>query len=383
MSRITLLIISIVICQYSWSKPLKLSSNSKISVLTCDSGEELYSAFGHSALRVKDSINNIDLTFNYGTFDFDTPNFYLKFANGKLNYMLSASRFKYFLPSYFHENRTVTEQVLNLNIKDRQAIYDALILNYQPENRNYKYDFFFDNCATRIYDIINNNIEGGLILNNSANSELTFREHLHTYLINSPWVETGLNLLLGLPADDIASIEESTYLPNFLLLALEDATLVNGSKAVSEEIVLLDFSDTPKSPQLPITPAILFWLLLALGVVLSLLSIKYNFSLLWFDNMLFIISGFIGIFLSYMWFITDHQVPQNNLNVLWAVPFAVLIPFVSKRKPFGKLCIKYQLISLSIFVLGWYFLPQSFPQATLPFAILLLLRTGFIYKRCS
>ncbi len=370
-------ILALLLCFSSiiYSNNHKLSDVSTISVITCDSGEELYAAFGHTAIRVTDSISHLDVIFNYGTFDFNTPNFYLKFINGKLNYKLSAYKFKYFLPEYFKEKRSVIEQKLQLSSVDKQKVYDALVENYQPENRDYKYDFFYDNCATRVFFIIKNSIESTLSINYQENN-LTFREHLHFYLINSPWTETGLNLLLGVKADQIPNTEEATFLP-YYLMSIWDRTQVENKALVSSKKTLLDFSDIPKSKAFWLTPEVFFWLLLVIIALFTVVEFKGKKRFKIIDTVLFIFTGFIGLLLAYLWFITDHQVPKVNLNLLWAIPFSLILPFLPKRKVYRGI-LNYQLISLIIFIAGWFWLPQTFPQATLPFAIVLLLRTTLL-----
>ncbi len=363
----------------------RLSENSKISVLTCSQGNDLYAAFGHSAIRVSDSDNDIDWVFNYGTFDFNTPNFYLKFANGKLNYMISIGDFKRFLPGYFKENRSVSEQVLNLNLEDRQHVFDALIVNYQPENRNYKYDFFYDNCATRILDIITSNISGKVILNPSGDeaNNITFRKYLNHYLNDIPWVETGLNTILGLPADKIATLKESTYLPDFLMFVLDKAMVLkeDGSSTylVKENNVLLDITSHQKENKFEVTPVILFWFVLIIGVILSLL-VQHKI-MIWFDRLLFSITGFIGIIISYLWLVTDHSVTGNNLNIFWAIPTFLYLIFVKNHNKIAIYVFKLNLLSLVIFLIFWNLLPQAFPIATIPIALLLAFRIVMRLRR--
>ncbi len=364
---------------------IQLSNNSSISVLTCSAGDELYSAFGHSAIRIFDSKNNIDLVFNYGTFDFDTPNFYLKFANGKLNYMLSVYDFKHFLPSYFKENRSVTEQILNLNQNDKQHIFNALLENYKPENRLYKYDFFFDNCATRIFNIINNHVENEIILNcnDSIGHESSFRDYMFYYLASSPWIDTGLNTILGLPADDIASLKESTFLPNFLFYVLDGATINNNQNSyslVKETRYLLKQDLSQISKKSIAQPGYLFWGLLIFIILLSFFNrLKNLFNIV--AHVLFIVPGVIGILITYLWFITDHQVCGNNLNILWAFPFAILLVIINFKKKLHQIILSVYIALLIIFIVGWYWIPQAFPNATLPFSVTLLYICTLLLKR--
>ncbi len=365
----------------------KLSDKAFISVLTCSEGEELYSAFGHSAIRVCDTEKNIDYVFNYGTFNFNTPNFYLKFANGKLNYMISYGYFKRFLPEYFKDNRSVNEQILNLNSNEKQRIFEALVTNYKPENRYYKYDFFYDNCATRIYKIISENIDGEIIINSNTNEQPSFRTYLHHYLYNSPWVETGLNILLGLPTDKNATLEQSAFLPDFLMQLLDQVIIKDGSdtkKLVTSNTLLLERDKSIVPQALLITPSFIFWLLLGIVLLIVLINkTQLNCALKIFDRTLFIGAGFIGLLLLYLWLVTDHQVTKYNLNILWSFPTLLIIGIKLATSKFIKLLMTLNLTLLVIFIVGWYFIPQAFPPATLPLAIILAIRIVFNIKPTS
>jgi len=132
----------------------KLSDDAEISVLTIGPGSSLNDAFGHNAFRIKDNLSGIDITFNYGVYDFDTPNFYTKFARGKLNYRIERNQYKNFINFYISQNRTVKEQFLNLSQFEKQKLFEYLVNNYKPENQYYLYDFFYDNCATKIRDVL-------------------------------------------------------------------------------------------------------------------------------------------------------------------------------------------------------------------------------------
>ncbi len=359
-----------------------LSADSKISVLTCSDGEELYSAFGHSAIRVLDPTNNIDWVFNYGTFDFDTPGFYLKFANGNLDYLLSISEYKHFLAQYFRDDRSVTEQVLNLDKHDRQKLFNALLLNYKPENRNYRYDFFYDNCATRIVDIVSNNVAGSVVFNPiEAYKSISFRELMHYYLYNSPWTETGLAMILGLPADKIPTVRESTYLPYFLMQAFDHAiyTTPGGQSTplIKDKVNILDF---PKEDAITIwSPALIFWLLLILSFVLVFFAKVRLIKI--FDGLLFLSAGIVGVVITFLWFISNHSVTGNNWNILWAMPTFLYLAFANHKKKVLAVIMVINLFSLSVFLIGWKLIPQAFPPATIPIALLLITRMIIILYR--
>ncbi|MCW3805762.1 DUF4105 domain-containing protein [Plebeiibacterium marinum] len=355
-----------------------LSKSATVSILTCSEGDELYSAFGHSAIRVFDKERNVDLVFNYGTFDFNTPNFYLKFANGKLNYLLSYNKFKRFLPEYFSDNRGVIEQELNLSYKEKQQIFNALIENYKPENRFYKYDFFYDNCATRIFDIIKDNIDGEVIIKrDTINCDRTFRNYLHHYLSESPWIEMGLKILLGLPADKIATPKESTFLPDFLMEVLNNSEISstdNSRDLIAKTNILLEKDLTKTGDNFRITPIFCAWMLLILVLLGSFLINKAHFAWNIFDRILFGVCGLIGLLILYLWLATDHQVTRYNMNILWSFPSFIIIALFNWKSNKNKKLLWVNLVLVTIFIIGWYWIPQDFPQASLPFSIIILYR---------
>ena len=137
----------------------KLSEAAEISVLTFGPGQHLNDAFGHSGFRIKDSITKLDVVFNYGVYDFNTPNFYTKFAQGRLNYKMGVNYSQPLLDFYMNQNRSIEEQTLNLNFQQKSKLYNYLLNNYKPQNREYLYDFFYDNCATKIKDVCNEALE--------------------------------------------------------------------------------------------------------------------------------------------------------------------------------------------------------------------------------
>ncbi len=206
--------------------PMMLSQEARITLLTCSPGDELYSVFGHSAIRVQDPAYDLDWVFNYGTFDFSDPNFYTNFVKGKLNYILSVSEYHHFEYSYAMENRWIWEQELNITPYEKQYLFDSLRINRLPENRYYLYDFFFDNCATRIRDIFTEALERDILYDYQGLEQgQTFRELLMPYLAEKPWAKLGINLGLGLPADKRATPWDYMFLPDHMMTVFGDAML--------------------------------------------------------------------------------------------------------------------------------------------------------------
>ena len=197
------------------TQQLPLSETATASVITCGAGNEFYHSFCHSALRIQDTARGIDFVYNYGTFDFDTPHFYWKFARGRLNYCLSRSTFQHFIAAYDYERRAVWEQPLNFTPQEVANLFYALEWNYLPENRYYRYDFFRDNCATRVRDMVE-------AANGKCKIEYgrDWKDHSYRYWLHQAtaggrleWWMLGVDLLLGLSADHVCDISESMFYP--------------------------------------------------------------------------------------------------------------------------------------------------------------------------
>ena len=229
-------------------------------------GEEVYSLWGHSALRIHDPASGLDKTYNYGTFDFDQPGFVLRFLRGHLDYMLDTAPFEDEVFKYQYLGRPMIEQTLAVSPETVQALYDALEENALPENRAYRYDFVWDNCSTRLLDMVeaaliaSGEAEAGVVLP-APEAPKTYRELLDPYVEGHPWLDFGTNLGLGLPTDGIASPREETFLP-LELMRIADGTMVNGRPLVArrDTVFWVPGADAPEAA-FP-WPTFLGWLLL-------------------------------------------------------------------------------------------------------------------------
>ena len=347
--------VCIMICA---SHILAAQEDLRISLLSCSPGAELYSIFGHSAIRVTDETAGTDRVYNYGTFNFREKNFYLKFLSGKLNYYLSVQPFPSFMSDYLEENRTVYEQVLNISHFQKLQLHTALRLNALPENRAYKYDFFWDNCSTRIRDMIESSFADSLEY--LPTPEVTFRDYLHHYLVNSPWSAFGIDLILGLPADKLTGPREAMFLPLEMMKVFETANAGGEAVCTPAEVLL------PARQQLVsndwFQPRWIFLLLL------TMVAMAYRWSqssggFRFIANLLFISAGLAGLLIGFLWFIADHTTTDYNFHFLWANPACLLYPwrhrlFSDKTK--FVLSLGYALILL-LSIFGILFLPQSLP----------------------
>ena len=362
-----------------FSLQAQLSDKSLISIITCDAGQDLYASFGHSAFRVQDSAKGIDWVYNYGTFDFNTPNFYYKFARGKLLYSLSVSTFSDFLFTYELEKRWVKEQILKLDQEDKNALFRFLENNRKPENRDYKYDFLFDNCATKLPEILKKVLGNSLNFNGDhLKTHFTFRDLIQQNLLSNSWSSFGIDLALGSVIDREAVVEEYMFLPKYVMLQMTNTTL-DGSPFLQRERSVLEYSDKRFSNTFGTSP--LFWMLLLLlfTLTISFIDLRNGTRSRWLDFFLFLITGTAGLLIFFLWFLTDHSATANNFNILWAFPLNVVACyFLVGKDRIPKWMGKYILILLvlmAITLILWVFQIQVFsPLIAVVFATL-----GFRY----
>ncbi|MGM9836944.1 MAG: DUF4105 domain-containing protein [Paludibacteraceae bacterium] len=222
-----------------------LSEQSRISLLTCGPGEELYTRYGHTAIRVADPANQLDVVFNYGIFDFHTDHFYWKFMRGETYYQLGIESMRDFYWNYTYSQRSIYEQVLNLSLEQRQTLFDALVANYQPENRQYLYNFVFDNCATRPYYLIKHALGDTIISTFTGAEGQTYRRFLRHYTRPASWANFGINLLFGPKADVPMTSEQRLFLPEELMYYIAEAKLPDGKPIVSDKQAIPPFEIAP------------------------------------------------------------------------------------------------------------------------------------------
>ncbi len=350
----------------------------RISLLTASPGEELYSTFGHSALRVTDSVNNEDMVYNYGTFNFDEPDFYTKFVRGKLMYYLSTEEFTSFKEAYLQENRSMTEQVLNLSCNEKQKMVLLLQQNLMGENKFYKYDFLFDNCTTRLRDLLEKSSDSVVHYSNIIKEKTTFRGHIFEYMDynDKQLTKLGMDILLGNNTDKVMSNREAMFLPDYLFKGFDSGRI--GNKPIVEfKVGIIDLPLVKPAKNLFTNPVFIFWLLLVTIVLLSLSKNEGVKKILYgFDGFFFFITGIAGILMLVMWVGTEHIVCRNNYNLLWAWPtHAVMAFFIHSKKQGVK---KYFFFAAILYVVVFclmIFIPQPFNSSLMPIFLLLIFRS--------
>jgi len=361
----------------------QLSSKASVSVITCGPGSELYTTFGHSAFRVYDATLGLDKIYNYGTFDFNAPNFYLNFAKGKLIYQLSTSSFSRFLNIYNYENRWVKQQELALNTTEVQAFYYFLEENAKPENRAYQYDFFYDNCSTKIEEVVRKVLKEKVEFNNSHITTIkTHRDLIADYTTTNLWSKFGIDLALGSVIDKKATKDDYKFLPDYIFQAFENSTITNTIKTplVKKTRTILKEKKV-KHPLQIVTPFNVFLLisLFILGITYKNYKTKKRTKFL--DFTLYFSTGIIGIIVLLLWFATSHTATYRNFNFLWAfAPNLIVSFYLFKTKlPTWLTYYNWLLVALlGIAAILWIFKIQVFNAAIVPLGIALAVRYLFL-----
>jgi len=329
-----------------------LSPDTKVSLVTVGPGNELYSGFGHSVIWISDPRQGVDRAYNYGTFSFETGNFYIKFLRGTLPYSLSVGPLFQQTDYWKAENRSIKEEVLNLSAPQKQKLYNFLENNALPENRLYQYKFFFDNCSTRMATALKAACGDSLSFPGYTHEKLSFRQWIDRYAYKqNPWADFGMDLAIGSPSDEIATAEQATFLPDNLSIAFRDSKVKIGNQTLPLIASTHDiFVAQPVVNTEWLTPMLLFWTLAGVVLLFTLWQIKYeniNFTL---DKIIFSFVGVIGWFILLLWFGTNHGVTAFNYDILWAFPLWLpLILYISPvKKPswFQYLLIFYGFLLL-------------------------------------
>ena len=379
--RLKFTLVLLISTIFSFAQQYMLSEEADISALTIGPGSYLVDSFGHSAFRVKDRQNGIDIVFNYGTYEFETSNFYLKFAQGKLNYKLSTNRYQDFLEFYMAQNRTIVEQILNLTETQKQELYEFLLNNALPENKFYLYDFFYDNCASKLKDVLQINTANEITFTNPDNFEQkTFRSLIHEHLELNSWGSLGIDVALGSVIDQQATPEEHMFLPKFIFQFFDNAAFSNSGKPlVKTTRVLYEAVEKPKSSKFFTSPLFIFGIIGLYIIFITYRDIKNNRRTKWVDTVLFTVTGLIGVFVLLLWFATDHTATANNYNLLWAFPLNLIMVWKlkSKRQWIVKY-LKFLIIMLCLMILHWTIGVQVFAIGLTPLIVALLIRYFYL-----
>lgn len=362
------------------SAPTLKTDSVEVSLLTCSPHEEIYSLYGHSALRWHDLRTGSDIVFNWGMFNFQAPHFVARFIFGLTDYELGIGDFRAFCGYYRRWGSSVTEQILNLTDEEKLRLYDALRRNLLPENKVYRYNFFYDNCSTRPRDIISQCINGKIIYAERTDYAPTFREMIHEKVKHHAWAQFGNDMLLGVRADIKTSRTEQEFLPENLQYDFDHAQihandgsyrpLVSGRNMAVEAGVQIRESD------FPLTPTECFTILLVISIVIFAFEIHRKKTYKYWDIALMTSVGLAGCIILVMFF-SQHPTTSTNLQILLLNP----LPFLFLRPVFRRRKCRWwniQLILIIIFFIGG--LLQNYAEGMNILALCLLLRYWTNYK---
>ena len=357
-----------------------LTDESEVSLVTCGPGEQLYEAFGHTAIRIHDPNLAFDVVYNYGTFDFDQPNFYWNFVTGRSMYMLATNRYSNFVRAYQYYNRSVREQFLNMTLVQKQHLLDKLTWNAKKENREYLYDYFFNNCSTRPRDVLLEALDGKVEFDTSylPMERLSIRELTDLYILDEqPWGDLGIDLCLGTRIDAPATAMQYMYLPEKLEEAVDHAFISqNGERIPLVQRSQLTFKAAPVAVEKSwFVPQTIFVAFLMLSAVLLTFFRVAGKSTRIFEGLVFMVTSFIGFNGIFLWFFTNHYAADYNWNILWSLPTNAIFGYALLKKNRPKWTRYYALFLIVLYaglLVGWNYIPQLLHHS-LKFIVLLLL----------
>lgn len=356
----------------------------RVSLLTCSPGQEVYSLYGHTAIRCVDYTRGTDVVFNYGVFSFSQPHFIWRFVLGKCDYMVDATYYHFFERAYAQRGSQVTEQVLNLTSAEANAVQRYLLVNCLPENCEYRYNFLYNNCTTMVRDAIERCVDGTVIYQTREPRQTT-RQILHHYTRMHPWAAEGNDLLLGSAVDTIASDRSAMFAPELMMHYADNAQIqrADGSvrPLVSSTDVLVPGRDVQTEAEFPLSPRALFVLLLCLSVLLVLIEYLTHCHFTVVDVVFLALQGMVGVLLLFMALFSLHPAVDSNwllwpLNPLSLLGLGVILLGRQRAK---NLWWVFDFGVLTLFLLFYLWIPQDFGNIVVPLTMCLLTRPISFY----
>lgn len=353
---LSVLIVMVYVILPAQNKIKNISDEAKFYLITCEPGDAVYARFGHSGLRIYDPINKIDDVFHWGLFSFDTPNFISRFISGNTDYEMGVFSTKYFMREYIERGSSVYAQELDLTPEQKYTLWTKLWNNYLPENRKYRYNFIYDNCATRPYQLILSTYDYKVTLNTHLH-QITYRDIINKYIPVGSLLNTGINLIIGSQADKNITPKESVSFPLYTMDALKYTNyLTNDNKkhpiVKKEEIMYLSHPKNNKTDNLT------FYISIIIPLILTLISLFYTIKkkryIPYLSQIILFTSGIVGIIISYLWFFSHHPLVNDNMNLLWCNPLNIILAillFIRKKIIIRKIKIILSTLSLILCII--------------------------------
>lgn len=354
----------------------------RFSLLTCAPGTEIYSLFGHTAIRYENYTRRIDVVFNYGMFSFNTPNFIFRFVAGETDYQLGITPYSYFEAEYAMRGSSVYQQVLNLTQSEKERLLTILENNYLPENRIYRYNYFYDNCTTRARDKIEECIEGKVVYPDSLSGK-SYRSIVHEFTAGSPWDEFGIDLCLGAEADKEINKRQQMFSPFYMKYYASNAYIVDAAGTrrplILDETKIVDVEPEEVQPGFILSPLMCGALFLALCVVMAWGQWKTQRIWWGWDIVLYGLQGLAGCIIAFLFFFSVHPTVGSNWLLILFNPIPLLyLPFmvykaVKRKKDYYHVG---NMVYLTLFITILPFCGQEFNLTVLPLALGLLVTSA-------
>lgn len=350
----------------------------RVSLLTCTPGTEIYALFGHTALRYENPAQGQDWVFNYGMFSFNTPNFIFRFVKGETDYELGIRPYAYFEGEYAMRGSSVYQQTLNLTSTEKEKLRELLEENYLPQNRVYRYNFFYDNCTTRARDRIEECIDGEVVYPEGKEG-ISFRDIVRQYTKGHDWDELGIDMCLGSEADAPIDTRNQMFAPFYMLEAAKGAVIVKGDSVrplVLEEKKVVDVQPEEEGSGFSVSPMTCVFILIGITCLIGWLQLKIRKVIWGWDVLLFGVQGLAGCVIAFLVFFSVHPTVGSNWLILLFNPIPLIyLPVMVFKAVKGKKDL-YHLINvvyLTLFIMIMPFIQQKFNATVLPLALCLLI----------
>ena len=389
LKKILFIIISVLILDsYAQEKNTANISQYDISILTIGPGNSLSDAFGHSGIRVIDKQNNFDIVFNYGVYDYNAPNFYSNFVKGRPIYSLGLNNYEDFYNSYVKQSRQIIEQKINLSEYQKKILVNKLITNSREANRSYQYNYFEDNCSTKIADIFNEILEKEIENENydlNVTTLNSYRKLVYKHISPNSWGALGIDICLGAVIDRNISLKDELFLPYNLKSYFDNLGSLNikDGNLVETNVIYGEYSDYTENSFSPV------YVILILSLIIILITFfdyirRSKTTIL--DVILLLITGLIGLLLIYLWFFSNHIASAWNYNLLWAMPFNLILVYGLLKKNKSKWILsylKFSILMLLLLSLHWVIGVQVFNISLISLILALIIRYLYLIKYYS
>lgn len=370
----------------------------EFSLLTCSPSSEIYALYGHTAIRYRNVTTGDDWAFNYGLFDFDSPNFVWRFTKGECDYELGIIPYAPMEDYYRRRGSAVYAQVLNLTPAEKENLFRLLMINYEPENRKYRYNFLYDNCTTRARDRIEEAVNGEVVYKEHAGRVLTYRQIIHQYTAAAPWAEVGNDLCLGVDADKPITIRQEMFAP-FYMKDYAAQAVIRTTDGKERPFVLREETLVPLPAQAVeptgmarifseyLTPVVVETLLCVALLILGVFQYRKN-KIYWGMDVFFqLLVALMGCVVTVLFFFSEHPTVGSNWQILLLnpLPFLFLPRIVTCAIHRKKTRIhEVYTVWLIFFMIFSVFTRQDFCAPVVSLACILLIRSlGYIlyYKK--